>query len=126
MRIRPTIVRLSPPVEEIDLAASELAGALDGLVSALALIAPDVGRWPAPDGALRSTLREDTAVKRASSRVKEVLGRLEIIGGEDIEEDVAEAAQEVRELAAAAAAAGWRLGVATARATAPTATAASA
>jgi phosphoglycolate phosphatase-like HAD superfamily hydrolase len=126
MRIRPTIVRLSPPVEEIDLAASELAGALDGLVSALALIAPDVGRWPAPDGALRAIMKDDLEVKRSEHRLREVLNRVEIMAGEDYGEDITEALRDAKDLAMAAAASGWRLGLATARASMTTATAASA
>ncbi len=111
-----TIVRVPPSAEATDRAAWQLTSALDGLVSALAEIQPDLTLWPAPTSSISGAMRESRDYRRARMKMKEILHRIECIGGEELEEDIAEALSAAEELAAEGAACGWRVGLATVRA----------
>lgn len=111
-----TIVRVPPSAEATDRAAWQLTAALDGLVSALSEIQPALTLWPAPSSAISGAMRESRDYRRAKMKMKEILHRLECVGGEELEEDIAEALSAAEELAAEGAACGWRVGLATVRA----------
>jgi hypothetical protein len=111
-----TIVRIPPSAEATDRAAWQLTSALDGIVSALSEIQPDLSLWPAPTSSISGALRESRDYRRARMKMKEILHRIECIGGEELEEDIAEALSAAEELAAEGAACGWRVGLATVRA----------
>lgn len=121
--MRPSIVRITPPLEDVDHAARELAGAIDDILTALLLLQPDIVRWPPPNGALHSALREDREARRAEARFREVMGRIEALLGEDHEEDVSEAISAMRDYALTAAGVGWRVGLSCARSAAAQSTA---
>jgi hypothetical protein len=110
-----TIVRVPPSAEATDRAAWQITSALDGLVSALAEIQPDLSLWPAPTSSISGALRESRDYRRARMKMKEILHRIECIGGEELEEDIVEALSAAEELAAEGAACGWRVGLATVR-----------
>lgn len=111
-----TIVRLSPSAEAADRAAWQLTSALDGLVSALSEIQPDLSLWPAPTSSISGSMRESRDYRRARARLKEVLHRIECLGGAELEEDIVEAMSAADDLATEASACGWRVGLATVRA----------
>jgi hypothetical protein len=111
-----TIVRVPPSAEATDRAAWQLTSALDGLVSALAEIQPDLTLWPAPTSSISGAMRESRDYKRARMKLKEILHRLECIGGAELEEDIVEALSAADDLATEASACGWRVGLATVRA----------
>lgn len=112
-----TIVKLSPTAEAADRAAYNLASALDGVVSALTELQPDISRWPPPQSTLSGAMRDSRDYRRVFSRCKEISHRIHCIGGEDVEDDMVELMSAVQDLAAEAAGCGWRLGLATTRST---------
>lgn len=110
------IVTLPPSAEELDTAAMLLCSALDGMLSSLWTLQPDVTRWDPPVGAIHSAIRRDAACARLQRRLKDALRNLRVVLSEDEEAMIEDVDTEAQELMDAAASVGFRVGVAMLRA----------